>query len=74
VIRLEPAAATPEAVAAWLSRWSDAGLVFLASLSTVTLLGPAGDELARLHVERAAPERVMTVGGDMTAPRARGGR
>lgn len=66
MIPLEPAAATPEAVAAWLSRWSDAGLIFLDSLNTVTLLGPAGDELARLHVERAAPEQVKTASGDMT--------
>jgi hypothetical protein len=66
VIPLEPAVATTEIVTTWLSRWSDAGLVFLANLSTVTLLGPAGNELAKLHVERAAPERVETSGTEMT--------
>lgn len=65
VIPLEPSAETTKAVAAWLSRWSDAGLVFLASLSTVTLLSPKGDELARLHVDRSAPVRVKTTGNDM---------
>ena len=67
VIPLEPGIATTEIVTTWLSRWSDAGLVFLVNLSTVILLGPAGDELAKLHVDRAASERLeTTTGTEMT--------
>ena len=66
VIPLEPDAATTTIVTAWLKRWSDAGLVFLSALNTVVLRGSAGEELAKLHLERAAPELVKSTSGEMT--------
>ena len=66
VIPLEPDAATEEIVTAWLKRWSDAGLVFLSTLNTVALRGAAGEVLAKLHLDRGAPELVMNARGEMT--------
>ena len=65
VIPLEPDAATAMIVADWLKRWSDAGLVFLSALNTVVLRGPSGEELAKLHLKRNAPELVKAARGEM---------
>ncbi len=65
VIPCEPGVISVDAVAAWLSQWSDAGLVFLAHLSTVTLRSTAGEEKARLHVQRSKAERLEASGGSM---------
>lgn len=66
VIPLAPDASIAAAVADWLRRWSDAGLVFLSALNTVVLRGPAGEELAKLHLDRGAPELVKSTSGEMT--------
>ncbi len=66
VIPLEPDASTATIVTAWLKRWSDAGLVFLSALNTVVLRGPAGEELAKLHLDRGAPKLVKSASGEMT--------
>lgn len=66
VIPLKPDASTSTIVAEWLKRWSDAGLVFLSALNTVVLRGPAGDVLAKLHLDRGAPELVKSTSGEMT--------
>lgn len=66
VIPLEPEAATATIVTAWLKRWNDAGLLFLSALNTVVLRGPAGEELAKLHLDRGAPELVKSASGEIT--------
>ncbi|WP_122666720.1 sacsin N-terminal ATP-binding-like domain-containing protein [Pseudomonas viridiflava] len=66
VIPLEADVSTAAIVTQWLKHWSDAGLVFLSSLNTVTLRGATGDVLARLHMDRTAPETVKSTGGEMT--------
>jgi hypothetical protein len=65
VIPVETDDSIAELVASWLARWSDAGLVFLTNLSMVTLRGPAGEVLAKLHVNRTAAERVEATGLEM---------
>jgi hypothetical protein len=66
VIPLEPDASTAAIVTAWVKRWSDAGLVFLSALNTVVLRGSAGEELAKLHLDRGAPELVKSARAEMT--------
>lgn len=51
VVPFEAGAVTSGDVAAWLTHWGDAGLVFLSHLHTVTLTDGRGT-LARLHVDR----------------------
>ncbi len=66
VIPFEPGAVTAATVTAWLRRWSDAALVFLSALNTVVLRGPTGEELAKLHVDRADCELVKTTNSELT--------
>lgn len=66
VIPLEPDASTAAIVTAWLKRWSDAGLVFLSALNTVAMRSPDGEVLAKLHLDRCAPEFIKCVSGEMT--------
>jgi hypothetical protein len=47
-----------EDVADWLTRWGEAGLVFLRSLSTITLVDEAGTEITRLHIEHGRDDEL----------------
>jgi hypothetical protein len=49
-------AVTSEDVADWLATWGEAGMVFLKSLSRITLIDESWETLAELHLEHGADE------------------
>lgn len=49
-------AVTSEEVADWLAMWGEAGMVFLRSLSRISLIGESGETLAELHLEHGLDE------------------
>ena len=52
-----------EDVAAWLTRWGEAGLVFLRSLSTITLVDEVGSTITRLHIEHGPEDELRLAHG-----------
>jgi hypothetical protein len=61
VVPFQHGATTELEVAEWLQSWGDAGLLFLGTLRSVTLLDPHGQVVTRLAVERS---EAATVGLD----------
>lgn len=58
-----PSAVAAEDIAAWLTRWGEPGLVFLRSLSTITLIDEAGEAITRLHIEPGPDEELRLAHG-----------
>ncbi len=52
VVPFQHGATTQDEVAEWLRAWGDAGLLFLRTLRSVTLLGVDGTNVERLHLKR----------------------
>ncbi|MUN62872.1 hypothetical protein GMA12_06910 [Kocuria sediminis] len=65
VVPFQHGATTQEEVAEWIQSWGDAGLLFLRSLSSVTLLDADGAAVARLVVQRGGAEMVSLAGGEV---------
>jgi hypothetical protein len=63
VVPFQSGRTTPDEVADWLESWGDAGLLFLRTLRSVTLLDPAGAIVRRLHVARRDAETLFLDGG-----------
>ena len=66
VVPFQHGATTQDEVADWLRSWGDAGLLFLRSLRSVTLLAPDGKVVTRLAVERRQSETLSLAGGQAT--------
>jgi hypothetical protein len=52
-----------EDIATWLTRWGEAGLVFLRHLSTITLADESGQTISRLHIDHGPDEELHLVHG-----------
>lgn len=66
VVPFQHGATTQDEVAEWLQSWGDAGLLFLRSLRSVTLLSPDGQAVTRLALERRESETLSLAGGNAT--------
>lgn len=64
VVPFENGATTQDDVTEWLRSWGDAGLLFLRTLRSVTLLAADGATVARLAIQRTGAERVSLAGGE----------
>jgi len=66
VVPFQHGATTQDEVAEWLHSWGDAGLLFLRTLRSVTLLDVRGDVVAQLAVQRSEAETISLDGGTGT--------
>ena len=64
VVPFQHGTTTQDEVAEWLQSWGDAGLLFLRTLRSVSLLDPDGKAVSRLAVERHSKETVTFAGGE----------
>lgn len=55
-VPFKPGAITNDEARAWLTRWDDAGLIFLRNLSTVRLVDGAQNDLLRLRLDHGPEE------------------
>lgn len=63
---------TPD-VAAWVTQWGEAGLVFLRSLSTITLVDSNGEVVERLHLDYGQEEPLELTHGSVVRRHVRAG-
>lgn len=63
VVPFQHAAITASEVADWLQSWSDAGLLFLSSLRSVTLVDVHGEPVTQVGVSVGDPEVIELAGG-----------
>lgn len=66
VVPFQHGATTQDEVAQWLQSWGDAGLLFLRTLRTVTLLDRQGQALTRLAVDLRDAATLNFAGGEAT--------
>jgi len=52
-----------EDIATWLTRWGEAGLVFLRHLSTITLVDESGKAITRLHIDHGPDKELRLAHG-----------
>lgn len=63
VVPFQRGATTEHEVAVWLESWGDAGLLFLRTLSSVTLLDARGEPVASVEVTRGVEEVISLSAG-----------
>ncbi|WP_284534515.1 sacsin N-terminal ATP-binding-like domain-containing protein [Nocardioides sp. T2.26MG-1] len=63
VVPFQHGATTESEVADWLQSWSDAGLLFLSSLRSVTLLDVHGDPVTRVSISVGEPAVIELAAG-----------
>lgn len=63
VVPFQHGATTEREIADWLKSWSDAGLLFLRSLRSVTLLDARGDPVTHVGLAVGDPEAIELAGG-----------
>lgn len=63
VVPFQHSATTESEVADWLQSWSDAGLLFLSSLRSVTLVDVHGEPVTQVGVSVGDPEVIELAGG-----------
>lgn len=73
VVPFQRGATTQSEVADWLKSWDDAGLLFLRTLRSVTLLDLAGASIGRLKVNRGQRQHLHSTGGPVTRTRVTAG-
>lgn len=66
VVPFQHGATTQAEVAEWLQSWGDAGLLFLRTLRSVTLVARNGESVLRLAVQRRDPETIRFADGVAT--------
>ena len=64
VVPFQHGVTTQDEVADWLRSWGDAGLLFLRTLRSVSLLDAGGQVVTQLAVEHSDPETVTFANGD----------
>jgi hypothetical protein len=66
IVPMQNRTLTQDEVADWLATWGDAGLLFLSSLRTVTLVTPSGTEVTRLHLDTQDTRQLEMPHGPVT--------
>lgn len=66
VVPFQHGATTEDEVSEWLAAWGDAGLLFLRTLRSVSILDAAGETIAQLCITRSHARMLSRKGGDTT--------